>query len=412
MTFLYHISIHVYYFLVLIASAFNPKARLWIKGRMGWRTKLRNWNQAGKPVIWFHAASLGEFEQGRPLIDRLRENRPECNILLTFYSPSGHEIRKNYPGADMVMYLPLDTCYNAHLFVQLVNPVAAVFIKYEFWHFYLKELNRAKHPVYLISAIFRPEQVFFKWYGTWFRKNLRFIDYFFVQDKNSAGLLNQVELTNCSVSGDTRFDRVKALSEAAKSIEIARMFADGHACLVAGSTWPGDEEILTRFINESDTDSRFIIAPHEITDSHIQQLTSRLTREYVLYSRVANPVDYNSKQVLIIDNIGMLSSLYRYGQVGYIGGGFGKGIHNILEAAAFGIPVIFGPNFEKFREARELLREGGAFSVQNYDELRNILQELQNNPEKYNHSAFTAGEYVRVNTGATSIIFDFLARIF
>lgn len=412
MTFLYHILIHIYYFLVLIASAFNPKAQLWIKGRMGWRARIRNWNIAGKQVIWFHAASLGEFEQGRPLIDKIRENHPKCHILLTFYSPSGYEIRKNYPGADLVLYLPLDTSYNARLFVKLVNPIATVFIKYEFWHFYLKELHHTKHPVYLISAIFRPGQTFFKWYGAWFRKNLMYIDYFFVQDKDSAHLLNQIALTNCKVSGDTRFDRVKSLSDSAKDIEIARLFSASHDCLVAGSTWPEDEEFLTRLINESDAKVRFIIAPHEINASHIHQLTSRITRDYVLYSLATSKDEYSNKQVLIIDNIGMLSSLYRYGRIAYIGGGFGKGIHNILEAAAFGIPVIFGPNFEKFREARELLSQGGAFSIKNQEDLRNILNELNSNPEKYNRSSLTAGAYVLENTGATSIIFDCLAHVF
>jgi len=412
MTFLYHIVIHVYYFLVLVASAFNPKARLWIKGRMGWKKKLNNWNSSGKPVIWFHAASLGEFEQGRPLIDRIKENRSDCSILLTFYSPSGFEIRKNYPGADLVMYLPLDTSYNARRFIKLVNPIAAIFIKYEFWHFFLKELKNTNRPVFLISAIFRPGQPFFKWYGRWFRKNLEFIDFFFVQDKDSAVLLNQAGLSNCRISGDTRFDRVKDLAETAKNIEIARMFSADHTCLVAGSTWPGDEEFLARYINESDTGMRYIIAPHEITASHIHQLTSLLTKEYVLFSTIASGTEYMNKQVLIIDNIGMLSSLYRYSKIAYIGGGFGRGIHNILEAATYGIPVIFGPNFNKFREARELVSKAGAFSISDYQDLRNILQELTGNKEKYNRSALAAGTYVRENTGATSVIFEYLKRMF
>lgn len=411
MTFLYHISIHVYYFLVLIASAFNPKARSWIKGRMGWRKKIRNWNQAGRQVIWFHAASLGEFEQGRPLIDKIRNTRPGCSILLTFYSPSGFEIRKNYPGADLVVYLPLDTSYNARLFISLVNPIATVFIKYEFWHFYLKELHRSNHPTYIISAIFRTDQAFFKWYGSWFRKNLGYIDFFFVQDKHSAELLKQLGHTNCRISGDTRFDRVKSLADGAKDIETARLFSSGHLCLIAGSTWPEDELLLARYINESDAGARFIVAPHEISDARIQQLISRLTRGNVLYSR-ASSEGFKEKQVLIMDNMGMLSSVYRYGQIAYIGGGFGKGIHNILEAAAFGIPVIFGPKFEKFREARELLALGGAFSINNYEDLHNILHELINNHEKYKSASLAAGRYVGENTGATSIIYDFLAPVF
>jgi 3-deoxy-D-manno-octulosonic-acid transferase len=412
MTFLYHILIHIYYFLVLVASVFNPKARQWIKGRFGWRSRLLNWNTDGKPVIWFHAASLGEFEQGRPLIDKMRESQPQVKILLTFYSPSGYEIRKNYPGADLVMYLPLDTAYNARLFVKRINPAATVFIKYEFWHFYLKELHNTKHPVYLISAIFRPAQAFFKWYGAWFRKNLRFIDYFFVQDKDSAQLLLQIELGNCQVSGDTRFDRVKTLSETSKNIEAARLLSTGYDCIVAGSTWPEDEELLARFVNESDTRLRFIIAPHEVTTSHIQQLASRISRETVLFSQVTATTDYSRIQVLIIDNIGMLSSLYRYGRIAYIGGGFGKGIHNILEAAAYGIPVIFGPTYDKFREARELLSHGGAYSIKNYEGLQSAMSELLLNTEKYSISAGTASAYVNENTGATAIISGFLARLF
>jgi 3-deoxy-D-manno-octulosonic-acid transferase len=412
MTLLYHISIHIYYFLVLIASAFNPKARQWIKGRMGWRSKLRNWNPDKKTVIWFHAASLGEFEQGRPLIDKIRENNPQIRILLTFYSPSGFEIRKNYPGADLVMYLPMDSSYNARLFVKLANPAATVFIKYEFWHFYLKELHSAKHPVYLISAIFRPAQAFFKWYGAWFRRNLHFIDYFFVQDKDSSLLLNQIGIVNCKVSGDTRFDRVMALAGTSKDIDTARAFSEGFDCLVAGSTWPEDEEFLARFINESETKIRFIVAPHEITASHIHQLTSRISKSYILFSQVNATTDFRNTQVLIIDNIGMLSSLYRYGRIAYIGGGFGKGIHNILEAAAYGIPVIFGPNFEKFREARELLSHGGAFCINNYDELHGKIMELVRNTEEYGNASRTAGAYVHENTGATDIIIDYLARVF
>jgi 3-deoxy-D-manno-octulosonic-acid transferase len=398
----------------LAASAFNPKARLWIRGRFGWRTRIRNWNTGGKPVAWFHAASLGEFEQGRPLIEKIREKHPECLILLTFYSPSGYEIRKNYPGADLVLYLPLDTSYNARLFVKLANPVFTVFIKYEFWHFYLKELHNTKHPVYLISAIFRPGQSFFRWYGGWFRKNLRFIDYYFVQDKESADLLNQLGITSCRISGDTRFDRVKALSDAAKDIEIARLFSWGHDCLVAGSTWPEDEEFLTHYINKSDPGVRFIIAPHEITPAHILQLISRIKRDFTLYSQALQDeqATYTGKQVLIIDNIGMLSSLYRYGRIAYIGGGFGKGIHNILEAAAFGIPVIFGPNYGKFREARELLSQGGAFSINNYEDLSHTMNSLNSDREAYSKAAQTAGSYVTKNTGATSIVLDFLNRFF
>jgi 3-deoxy-D-manno-octulosonic-acid transferase len=409
MTILYNIALHVYYLLVLIASLFNPKARLWIAGRRGWRSKLRNWNPSGEPVIWFHAASLGEFEQGRPLIDKIRESHAGYRLLLTFYSPSGYEIRKNYAGADLVMYLPLDTVYNARLFVKLVRPVAVVFIKYEFWPSFLRQIQRSQHPVYLISAIFRPGQVFFKWYGTWFRKILSCITYYFVQDSSSAGLLNKIGISNCLVAGDTRFDRVESVARGAREIEIARKFSGGHNCLVAGSTWPEDEALLIRLINESGKQNRFIIAQHEISPARLNQLTSQLGSDYLLYSR-AGTESMEDKQVLVIDNIGMLSSLYRYGRIAYIGGGFGKGIHNILEAAAFGIPVIFGPYYEKFREARELLQQGGAFSVTHYGELRQIMDQLSHDPVYYERAARVAGNYVQDNTGSTALILQHLFR--
>lgn len=407
MTFLYHIAIHLYYLIILLAYPFNQKARFWITGRLGWRSRLQEWRKPGRPVIWIHAASLGEFEQGRPLIDEIKSIHPGYQVLLTFYSPSGFEIRKNYPGVDYVMYLPLDTRYNARRFVNLVKPAAVVFIKYEFWHFYLRQLCTGHHPVYLISAIFRPGQVFFRWYGGWFRRNLACIDFFFVQDEPSVRLLNQAGISNCVVSGDTRFDRVVALTAAAKGVDIARTFSEGHYCIVAGSTWPEDEDILTRYINEAGEDTRFIIAPHEITEAHLSRLTSRIASGYVLYSR-ASAETMQQYRVLIIDNVGMLSSLYRYGRIAYIGGGFGRGIHNILEAAAFGIPVIFGPNYHKFREARELLTQGGAFTVRNAADLSATFELLKNNWENYDRSSRTAGEYVRENTGATKLILEHL----
>jgi 3-deoxy-D-manno-octulosonic-acid transferase len=410
MTILYTISIHLYYLIVLAVSPFHQKARLWIKGRLGWRSRLQGWCKQGGKVVWVHAASLGEFEQGRPLIDEIKNKRPGYRLLLTFYSPSGFEIRKNYPGADHVMYLPLDTRYNARRFVKLVNPAAVIFVKYEFWRFYLQQLRSSNHPVFLISAIFRPDQVFFRWYGVWFRKNLSFFDFFFVQDESSASILNQEGISNCIVSGDTRFDRVSAVATAAKEVEIARKFSAGHFCIVAGSTWPEDEEILTRYINQSDKNTRFIIAPHEITGAHLSQLKSRISRSFALFSS-ASADTVQEHQVLIIDNIGMLSSLYRYGHLAYIGGGFGKGIHNILEAAAFGIPVIFGPNHGKFREAHDLLGLGGAFAIHNAGELFEILEQLRNNTEKYDMSAKIAGIYVRDNTGATNIIINSLFNV-
>ncbi len=405
MAFLYHIAIHLYYLIVLAVSPFNPKARSWIRGRLGWRSSLQAWRNPVDQVIWVHAASLGEFEQGRPLIDEIKTKYTEYKLLLTFFSPSGFEIRKNYPGADHVMYLPLDTCYNARRFVKLVNPAAAFFIKYEFWYNHLRQLRSGHHPVYLISAIFRPGQVFFKWFGSWYKKSLAFIDFFFVQDESSKSLLKQAGLSNCTVSGDTRFDRVIKVAGAARDVPLARIFAEGRYCMVAGSTWPEDEEFLSRYINESAEDICFIIAPHEISEAHLNRLILRLARSSVLFSN-ASVDTLHEAQVLIIDNMGMLSSLYRYGRVAYIGGGFGKGIHNILEAAAFGIPVIFGPNYHKFREARELIALGGAFTIHNSGELTSVLEMFRFNRERYNISSQMSTNYVHNNTGATTIILN------
>ena len=403
MILLYSIAIHFFYAIMLFVSLFNKKARLWINGRKGWRKKLGQWQPSVTPVLWFHAASLGEFEQGRPLIEEFKKRQPGCSLLLTFYSPSGFEIRKNYEEADLVCYLPLDTWYNARRFVNLVKPDVAFFIKYEFWYFYLRLLYQKNLQVYLISGIFRPGQVFFRWYGSWFRKKLRYFKHFFVQDQTSADLLGSLGLHNTTISGDTRFDRVTMLNSLAKKIDIAEAFSSEHFCLVAGSTWPADEDLLVKLINESVNNIKLIIAPHEIDEEHISKLAALIKRSYVLYSAssLSNVID---KQVLIIDNIGMLSSLYRYGQLAFIGGGFGKGIHNILEAAAFGKPVIFGPNYWKFREAIELIRIGGAFTVNNYDELHTVISSLKIDTEKYKASCLKASDYVKNNIGATDII--------
>ena len=405
MTCLYSIALHIFYVAMLLVAPFNTKARLWVTGRTGWKTKLRNWRKTDAPVLWIHAASLGEFEQGRPLMEAFRLYYPGYNILLTFYSPSGYEIRKNYPGADFTCYLPLDTRHNARHFIDLVNPRAVFFIKYEFWYYYLKRLHDLNHSVYLVSGIFRPNQVFFRWYGKWFRNKLRFIDHFFVQDEASAGLLASVDIHGVTVSGDTRFDRVTGIAAAAKKIELAEAFSAGHYCMVAGSTWPQDEEILVRFIQEQGEDMKFIIAPHETGDGHIRKLSGMLKGKCLLYS-AATPENVSGSNVLIIDSVGILSSLYPYGNMAYIGGGFGKGIHNILEAAVYGIPVIFGPNYRKFREAVDLIRSGGGFTITGYPALRNLIISLRDNPSAYKQAAEEAAGYVKRHTGATRVILE------
>jgi 3-deoxy-D-manno-octulosonic-acid transferase len=405
MILLYYLLIHLLYAVILAASPFNIKARMWVTGRFGWRKKLKNWNHGGDEVIWIHAASLGEFEQGRPLIEAIKMRSPSRKILLTFFSPSGYEIRKNYPAADLVLYLPLDTPYNARFFISRIRPVATFFIKYEFWYFFLKSLHDRHYPVYLISGIFRPNQVYFSWYGFWPRKTLYFFEHFFLQDEPSSRLLFTINLKNTTVCGDTRFDRVAALVAVSKEIDLAARFSAGKFCLVAGSTWPPDEQILTDLINRAGNNEKFILAPHEISREHLSRITSLLTCSYVFYSD-ASADNVTDRQVLIIDNIGMLSSLYRYGQLAYIGGGFGAGIHNILEAAAYGIPVIFGPNYQKFREANELIHAGGAFAVRNYSELYQVINSLKPQSSQYHQASTCAGDYVRRNTGATSVIFN------
>jgi 3-deoxy-D-manno-octulosonic-acid transferase len=403
LTLLYSIMIHLFYLIVLIASPFNRKARLWVNGRTHWRKMLRQWQHAGTYTVWFHAASLGEFEQGRPLIEEIRKLIPDCSLILTFYSPSGFEIRKNYQEADQVCYLPLDTRYNAREFLKLVKPDAVFFIKYEFWNFYLRQLHNSNIPLYLISGIFRPRQIFFRWYGSWFRKKLACFTHFFLQDEVSSNLLGSIGFQNTTVTGDTRFDRVTTIAARAKIIEIAAAFSNNSFCIVAGSTWPADEDLLTPFINETRTNIKFIIAPHEIDMPRISRLTARIKKKFMLYSlsSVQNAAD---NQVLIIDNIGMLSSLYRYGQLAYIGGGFGKGIHNILEAAVFGIPVIFGPNYSKSREAGEMIESGGAFSAGTPGELNKILTHLLNSNEAIRRASGQAGDFIKNNTGATKQI--------
>ncbi len=404
MQLLYAASIRIYWICIIIACLFNEKARLWVRGRKNIFGQMDEKVKSG-PVIWFHAASLGEFEQGRPLIEEIRKRYPEYKILITFFSPSGYEIRKNYQGADFIFYLPLDTRHNAVRFVQTVKPSMAIFIKYEFWYNYLSVLKSYKIPVYLVSGIFRQQQVFFRWYGAWFRRLLANFSHLFVQTQESEALLRMINIGNVTVSGDTRFDRVKQISMQAREIEVASVFKNDQVCLVAGSTWPKDEALLIKYFNQPQIMSKLILVPHEIDEPHIQHIISQLKKPFVRFS-TAGKDDIADRQVLIIDNIGMLSSLYRYGEIAYLGGGFGKGIHNILEAAVYGLPVMFGPNYAKFNEAVELLRLGGAFSINSYESLQATLDRLLNNPEERKQTGAIAGNYISNNTGATQMIIN------
>lgn len=399
MKILYSTGIYIYGAFIFLASLFNEKARLLRKGQNQAFALLKEKVEPNAHYVWFHAASLGEFEQGRPVIEQLKKNKPDTKILLTFFSPSGYEIRKNYAGADIVSYLPLDTPNNASRLIKLINPSKAIFIKYEFWPNYLMALQAANVPVFSISAIFRPEQIFFKGYGKWYKNLLVTFQHIFVQDKFSLDLLEKHELRNASVCGDTRFDRVYDLFTQAKQLPLIEEFVKGgEKVIVAGSTWLKDEELLVRYFKLHPS-VKLILVPHEVHYSHITELSKLLDGKFVRYSE-ATAENVKATTCLVVDVIGILSSIYRYANVAYIGGGFGVGIHNTLEAAVYNLPVVFGPNYKKFREARELIAVGGAFSISNYVILEAQLDMLL----KDNRAGKIAGEYVKKNTGATSQI--------
>ena len=392
MSIFYNAGIRGYQLAVRLAAPFNEKAALWVKGRKNIRKQIAQIQRKGERLVWFHAASLGEFEQGRPVMEALKAAEPSTRILLTFFSPSGYEIRKNYAGADYILYLPSDTPGNARFFVEQLKPDAAVFIKYEFWYNYLHELYKNHIPVYLISAIFRPGQPFFKSWGTLHRRMLGFFNRLFVQDEESVQLLDSIGIRNAQRTGDTRFDR----------IEKVKLFCNGLPAVVCGSTWPPDEDILLDYINNDNSAYKWIITPHEIGESHIKAILEKCKKKVVRYTdENASLADY---EVLIVDYIGLLSSIYRYGQISYIGGGFGVGIHNTLEAAVYGIPVIFGPKYQKFKEAVSLIREGGAFSISNGEQLREVLNSLIQTPAIAETAGQKALNYVDSQLGATEII--------
>ncbi len=404
MRFVYTFLISLYYLGVLIASPFHEKARKWIRGRKGLFRTLRNGMENGGPWIWVHCASLGEFEQGRPVIESLRKERPGWKILLTFFSPSGYEVRKNYAGADLVTYLPFDFPWNARKFLDLLRPRMAVFVKYEFWYHYLSLLHRRNIPLAGISVIIRENHPFLSWYGRPYRKVLQYFNHLFVQDEDSAGRLASIGMDRVTVSGDTRFDRVVDIAASAKDLDIAAGFSAGATVLVAGSTWPADEDLLLRYLNgNTGRDLKCILVPHEIGEGHISRIMDQVKQQAIRYS-MAGGKDLGSIRILVVDNVGMLSSIYRYGQIAYIGGGFGKGIHNILEAAVYGIPVLFGPNYKKFREAVQLSELGAAFPVQDYAQLEERLSRLVNDKEIREKCGVRASSYIKKSTGATPAI--------
>jgi 3-deoxy-D-manno-octulosonic-acid transferase len=411
---LYTIAIHLYALAVELLAPFHRKARMMRAGQRKTGRILREHIDRNARYIWFHASSLGEFEQGRPLMETVKARCPDCRILLTFFSPSGYEVRKNYPGADVVCYLPFDTPRRVRTFLRLAKPCMAIFIKYEFWANYLFELKKRQIPVYSISAVFRPGQWFFKWYGRPYLKALRCFDRLFVQDAPSAGLLAGCGIEAVTLSGDTRFDRVTEVHRKASPIRIVEAFVkngqgEKRPTLVAGSSWPGDEELIIRYFNER-PDLKLIIAPHEIDRGHLQEIRSRLKRPSVLFSEAREGV-MAQYDCLIVDCFGLLSSIYRYGDIAYVGGGFGKGIHNILEAAVYGIPVLFGPVYHKFREAKDLIAAGGGVSVPDGERFQAQMDEWLGNPALLQAAGEAAGAFVRSRTGATETIWQRLAPL-
>lgn len=403
MVLLYNFLLRLYFVLVLIASVRNDKAKKFINGRKRIFRKIRKEIDVNAPKIWVHCASLGEFEQGRPVIEAYKKQHPEVKVVLTFFSPSGYEVRKNYAGADYIYYLPLDTYFNAKKFVSIINPKAAIFVKYEFWYHYLKTLHKNHVPTYVISAIFRPNQVFFKWYGGLFRGMLKNYKQIFVQNQKSKDLLSTINVHNVTISGDTRFDRVAEIAANAKSLPVVESFAKNNFVVVGGSTWAPDEDLLVEFVKKHQ-DVKMIIAAHETHESHIVEIMGKLQGVPSIRYTEATPENVANYRVLVIDVIGILSSVYQYGKVGYIGGGFGVGIHNTLEAATFGLPVLFGPNYQKFQEAKDLVATGGAFPITNYDEVNSAIEMLHSNPEKLAQSSGAAKSYVASQVGATAAI--------
>ena len=402
MNILYNFGIYTYKQLVNIASFRNLKAR---KMKQGHKEIFHYLAQNADPeggYIWIHASSLGEFEQGRPIIEAIKAHYPEQKIAITFFSPSGYEVRKNYPKADLLCYLPFDLPNNVNRFLNILKPKQAIFIKYEFWGNYLNALAKRNIPTYIISAIFRPSQIFFRPYGSYFRRILQNFEHLYVQDENSKKLLKDIGITKVSVTGDTRFDRVLEIRSQAKELPLIEQFSKGNFTLIAGSSWPKDEEIFIDYFNRH-PEMKLIIAPHEIHEEHIQFILSRLNRTAIRYTQ-ADEKNIQKADCIIIDCFGLLSSIYRYGQVAYVGGGFGAGIHNVPEAAVYGIPVIFGPNHKKFKEAKELIIAGGGFSISRSEDFELVMDRLLENKEFLSKAGITAGQYIQNNSGASKKI--------
>lgn len=399
----YNLGLILYVWAVRLAAFRHKKARLWIDGRKDLFRRMREAIDPAARIIWIHVASLGEFEQGRPIIEKLRRTHPEYKILLTFFSPSGYEIRKDYKGADYLFYLPLDTPRNARRFLDIAHPEIAIFVKYEYWLNLLRELRRRKVRAFIVSSIFRQNSIFFRPYGGWWRQALETFDVLFVQNEESKKLLASLGFDNVLVAGDTRFDRVAEITRTVKRIDIVDRFKGDSRLFVAGSTWGPDEELLIRLINDN-PEVKFVIAPHEMDEGRIARIIDEVKGGTLRYTQCTPRTGYGSRQVLILDTVGILASVYSYATWSYIGGGFGVGIHNTLEAATFGLPIAFGPNYEKFKEARDLVTLGAARSISDYTQLRDWFTPLRDNEVFLQKTSRIAKDYTTRHQGATSII--------
>ena len=426
---LYNLSIYCYHFIIWIVSPLNQKAKLWIEGRREFgleisdfgfnktttlQSKIENFKLK---IAWFHCASLGEFEQGRPVIEKFRETFPAYKIVLTFFSPSGYEVRKDYVGADFICYLPSDTPSNAREFIEKINPSIVFFVKYEFWYNYLRILHEKQIPVISFSAIFRPNQIFFKWYGGFYRNILTYFDHIFVQNQSSLDLLQNIGIKKVTIGGDTRFDRVKQIANARKSLPIIEQFKDGKPLLIIGSCWQEDFAVIVPFLNNFTKNLKVIIAPHEIHEVEIEGWRKQLKEFSIKYSEISTNTFFTKSQsrspnVLIIDNIGMLSSLYQYADFAWIGGSYGKGLHNILEAATFGLPIFFGDkNYHKFKEAVDLEKLMGAKSINNSAEFSLEFQKLYGDIELRNHKSAIIRKYMEENLGGTDKVIKYVMKV-
>lgn len=399
---LYNLSIALYSGLLKAVAPWNKKAKQWVVGRKNIFERMATAIAPTDKIVWIHVASLGEFEQGRPIIEQIRKERPEYKILLTFFSPSGYEIRKNYDGADYIFYLPIDTPCNVKRFLDIAHPEIAVFVKYEFWLNYLTQLKKRGVRSYLVSAIFRKESVFFRSYGSIWREALDAFDQMFVQNEESRELLHKIGYDNVIVAGDTRFDRVAAIAKAAKPVDIVAKFKGEAPLFVAGSTWGPDEDILMTLVNDN-PQIKFVIAPHEMEQVRINKILASTKCGAVRYTQCDTATDFSSTQVLVLDTIGILSSVYGYASWSYIGGGFGVGIHNTLEAATFGLPIAFGPKYEKFKEARDMVALGAATKVESAEELSAWFAPLRDDAAHLARTSAIAKDYTAKNQGATAL---------